>query len=118
MYVGTSFRYLNCFTNTRYRLLYFYMEAIDSDDYSVGGAAPGGREEGTDARNIDSNEEIKSNSLVVRKLILGIDYAKQMEESVNKLKSPITNGKIQLEGCKVLDRLSSSRKCLRVWAYS
>lgn len=117
VYVSTLFHYLDCFTNFGYRLLYFYMEAIDSDDYSVGGAAPRGREEGTDARNIESNEEIKSNGFVARKLILGIDYSKQMEESVSKLKSPITDGKIQLEGCKVLDRLSASRKRLKVWGY-
>ena len=67
VYVGSLFRYLGSFAYTRYRLLYFYMEAIDSDDYSVGGAAPRGREEGTDARNIESNEEIKSNSFVARK---------------------------------------------------
>lgn len=117
VYVGSLFHYLGSFAHIRYRLLYFYMEAIDSDDYSVGGAAPRGREEGTDARNIESNEEIKSNGFVARKLILGIDYSKQMEESVSKLKSPITDGKIQLEGCKVLDRLSASRRRLKVWGY-
>ena len=60
VYVGSLFRHLGSFAHMRCRLLYFYMEAIDSDDYSVGGAAPRGREEGTDARNIESNEEIKS----------------------------------------------------------
>ena len=117
VYVGSLFRHLGSFAHMRCRLLYFYMEAIDSDDYSVGGAAPRGREEGTDARNIESNEEIKSISFVSLKLILGIDYSKQMEESVSKLKSPITDGKIQLEGCKVLDRLSASRECLKVCGY-
>lgn len=36
---------------------------------------------------------------------------------MSKLKSPITDGKIQLEGCKVLDRLSASRERLKVWGY-
>lgn len=87
------------------------MEAIDSDDYSVGGAAPRGRQERTDGENKDPNGEIKSKFLNTRWLILGIDYSKQIEESVDKLRMPINDGKIQLEGCKVLETLSSSCKC-------
>ena len=35
-----------------------------------------------------------------------------MEESVDKLRMPITDGAIQLEGCRVLESLSESRRDL------
>ena len=38
--------------------------------------------------------------------MLGIDFNRLMEVSLDKLKRPITDGKEQLEGCRELEKLS------------
>ena len=40
-----------------------------------------------------------------------------MEESLDKLKMPITDGAVQYEGCRVLEALSERRSVLVAWNY-
>ena len=78
------------------------MEAIDSDDYSSVGTSHRGGNADRDSRNKVGERDSKN-----------IDYAKLMEESVDKLRMPITDGKIQLEGCRVLESLSESEESIQ-----
>ena len=85
------------------------MDAIDSDDNSIVGFSLGGTMSGLDSRDINKNGEIKSNSLGSSFQLLGIDFNRLMEVSLDKLKRPITDGKEQLEGCRELEKLSEFR---------
>ena len=85
------------------------MDAIDSDDKSIVGFSLGGTMSGLDSRDINKNGEIKSNSLGSSFQLLGIDFNRLMEVSLDKLKRPITDGKEQLEGCRELEKLSEFR---------
>ena len=82
------------------------MDAIDSDDNSIVGFSLGGNMSELDSRDINKNGEIKSNSLGSSFQLLGIDFNRLMEVSLDKLKRPITDGKEQLEGCRELEKLS------------
>ena len=68
------------------------MDAIDSDDNSIVGFSLGGTMSGLDSRDINKNGEIKSNSLGSSFQLLGIDFNRLMEVSLDKLKRPITDG--------------------------
>ena len=85
------------------------METIDSDDNSVVGGPRGGNMSGSNNRDINTNEEIKSKYCHRLFWLLGIDFVSLIEVSLDKLKKSITDGKEQLEGCKQLDKLSESR---------
>ena len=85
------------------------MDAIDSDDNSIVGFSLGGTMSGLDSRDINKNGEIKSNSLGSSFQLLGIDFNRLMEVSLDKLKRPISDGKEQLEGCRELEILSEFR---------
>ena len=88
------------------------MEYIDSEDNSVVGNPLGGNTSVSNNRDANTNEEIKSSHYLRLLSPLGIDYVPLIEESLNKLKNTITDGKEQLAGCRQLEKLSVSRSDL------